>query len=401
MKTISLGDPCGILVTIEGWGVNLAGCYGNALLPTPNVDRLAAHGTVFDQFWMHSIHLEPNLKAILQGIQPDGWLVASDSLHAIRMLRQREGLDRLEVSPSLQEVSFERLLAESLECWLEQRQKTPFLWIHSKGLHGTWDAPYEFRKLMCDSQDPDPPLDQVPPELVLATDFDPDLLFGYACGAGAQSICIDQGLGLILQTLEEFGISENCWISMAGILGFPLGEHRRVGLSDRSKGFADRNYPIADAYSERLHTPWITRPAQQMDLGVRISQLHQPSDLGRWIEKITQAGGRFDSDEPSPLGQLAWATGVDEIALCTERWSARFDTSGNPEGQISLSDERLGEVYCFPEDRWQQNEIANRVPEVQLILRQIASLLLDAPPSVDPHSSEIETLLSDLQSYRR
>ena len=138
-----------------------------------------------------------------------------------------------------------------------------------------------------------------------------------------------------------------------------------------------------------------------MDLGVRISQLHQPSDLGRWIEKITQAGGRFDSDEPSPLGQLAWATGVDEIALCTERWSARFDTSGNPEGQISLSDERLGEVYCFPEDRWQQNEIANRVPEVQLILRQIASLLLDAPPSVDPHSSEIETLLSDLQSYRR
>ena len=84
--------------------MNLAGCYGNALLPTPNVDRLAAHGTVFDQFWMHSIHLEPNLKAILQGIQPDGWLVASDSLHAIRMLRQREGLDRLEVSPSLQEV---------------------------------------------------------------------------------------------------------------------------------------------------------------------------------------------------------------------------------------------------------------------------------------------------------
>jgi hypothetical protein len=98
---------------------------------------------------------------------------------------------------------------------------------------------------------------------------------------------------------------------------------------------------------------------------------------------------------------LAWATGVDEIAIWTERWSARFDTTGNPEGRISLSDERLGEVYCFPEDRWQQNEIANRVPEVQLLLRQIASLLLDAVPSVDLHSSEIEALLSDLQSFRR
>lgn len=381
--------------------MNLAGCYGNALLPTPNVDRLAAHGIVFDQFWMHSIHLEPNLEAILQSLQPDGWLVASDSLPAIRMIRQREDLERLEVTSSLQQESFEHLLTESLECWLEQRHKTPFLWIHSKGLNGTWDAPYEFRKLMCDSQDPDPPLDQVPPELILSTDFDPDLLFGYACGAGAQSICIDQGLGLILQTLEEFGISESCWISMAGILGFPLGEHRRVGLSDRSRGFADRNYPIADAYSERLHTPWISRPAQEMDLGVRVSQLHQPSHLGRWIEKITQNGGSFVLDEPSALGQLAWATGVDEIALCTERWSARFDTSGNPEGQISLSDERLGEVYCFPEDRWQQNEIANRVPEVQLLLRQIASLLLDTSRNVDLHSSQIEALLSDLHSFRR
>jgi hypothetical protein len=138
-----------------------------------------------------------------------------------------------------------------------------------------------------------------------------------------------------------------------------------------------------------------------MDLGVRVSQLHQPSHLGRWIEKITQNGGSFVLDEPSALGQLAWATGVDEIALCTERWSARFDTSGNPEGQISLSDERLGEVYCFPEDRWQQNEIANRVPEVQLLLRQIASLLLDTSRSVDHHSSQIEALLSDLHSFRR
>jgi hypothetical protein len=254
---------------------------------------------------------------------------------------------------------------------------------------------------MCDSQDPDPPLDQVPPELILSTDFDPDLLFGYACGAGAQSICIDQGLGLILQTLHEFGISENCWISIAGILGFPLGEHHRVGLSDRSKGFINGKYPIADAYSERLHTPWIIRPPQEMDLGVRISQLRQPSHLGRWVEQITQGGGSLDADETSPRGQLAWATGVEEIALCTERWSARFDTTGSPDGRISLSDERLGEVYCFPEDRWQQNEIANRVPEVQLLLRQIASLLLDAVPSVDLHSSEIEALLSDLQSFRR
>ena len=396
-----MGTPSGILVTIEGWGVNLAGCYGNALLPTPNVDRLAAHGIVFDQFWMHSIHLEPNLQAILQGLQADRWLVATDSLPAIGMLRKREELDRLEVTPASEQESFEHLLTESLECWLEQRQKTPFLWIHSKGLRGTWDAPYEFRKLMCDSQDPDPPVDQVPPELILPSDFDPDLLFGNACGAGAQSICIDQGLELILQTLQEIGIAENCWISIAGILGFPLGEHRRVGLGDRAMDSLAGQFPVADAYSERLHTPWIVRPNQEMKLGVRKSQLHQPNHLARWIDQITHGNNEILSDDPSAACQLAWATGVYEIALCTEHWSARFETIRDPEGSLLIAEERLGEVYCFPEDRWQQNEIANRVPEVQLLLRQIAGLLLETVPSIDHRSPRVEALLAELESFRR
>ena len=173
-----MDSPKGILVTIEGWGVNLAGCYGNSLLPTPSIDRLAAHSVVFDQFWMQSIHLEPNLSAISKKLQPSQWLVATDSIPAVSILRQHEDLERLEVSHDETQESFEHLLTEALECWIEQSQVTPYLWIHSRGLNGPWDAPYEYKKLMCDTDDPDPPSDNKQPDLILEANFDPDLLFG-------------------------------------------------------------------------------------------------------------------------------------------------------------------------------------------------------------------------------
>ena len=209
LKTNRTNSPNGILITIEGWGVNLAGCFGNSLLPTPSIDRLAAHSVVCDQFWMQSIHLEPNLLAIANKLHPARWLIATDSTQAVALLRKKEDIERLEVTHEEAQDSFEHLLTEALECWLGQSHTTPYLWIHSRGLNGLWDAPYEYRKLMCDSDDPDPPTDKSPPNFILESDFDPDMLFGIACGAGAQSVCIDQGIGLILQSLKELGIEHS------------------------------------------------------------------------------------------------------------------------------------------------------------------------------------------------
>ena len=389
-----MDSPKGILVTIEGWGVNLAGCYGNSLLPTPSIDRLAAHSVVFDQFWMQSIHLEPNLSAISKKLQPSQWLVATDSIPAVSSLRQHEDLERLEVSHEETQESFEHLLTEALECWIEQSQVTPYLWIHSRGLNGPWDAPYEYKKLMCDTDDPDPPSDNKQPDLILEANFDPDLLFGIACGAGAQSVCIDQGIGLILQSLKELGIDQQCWLSVAGLLGFPLGEHRRVGLgipSDLSK----------DAYSERLHTPWILRPAAGYKLGTRTSNLLQPSDMGHWLEQISEASQNHLLDFFSSKPPLAWARGNNEFAVLTDRWSARFDIQQDASGKLSLVDAPIGEVFCFPEDRWQQNEISSRVPDAVSLLRQIATMLLEQVEDELSSSEHLTDLLSQLSSIQR
>jgi hypothetical protein len=304
---------------------------------------------------MQSIHLEPNLLAIANKLHPARWLIATDSTQAVALLRKKEDIERLEVTHEESQDSFEHLLTEALECWLGQSHTTPYLWIHSRGLNGPWDAPYEYRKLMCDSDDPDPPTDKSPPNFILESDFDPDMLFGIACGAGAQSVCIDQGIGLILQSLKELGIDQNCWISIAGLLGFPLGEHRRVGLGNRLDPTKLDHPSIADAYS----------------------------DL-------------FSNKLP-----LAWAKGKNEIALITDRWSARFDTFQDPSGKLSLPDASIGEVFCFPEDRWQQNEISSRVPDALSLLRQIAMILLENTEYQPTVSDHLADLLSELRSIQR
>jgi hypothetical protein len=394
-----MGDPSGILITIEGWGVNLAGCFGNSLLPTPSIDRLAAHGNVIDQFWMHSVQLEPNIHAILDHIHPSRWLVASDSRIVANLLRQKEDLEHIEVTHDTSQEAFEHLLTESLECWIQQRHQTPYLWIHSQGLSGAWDAPYEYRKLMCDSQDPDPPQDRDPPDLILKPDFDPDLLFGLACGAGAQSLCIDQGIGLVDQMLKELGIDQRCWVALAGMLGFPLGEHHRVGLGSRRTASLNPDNCPPDAYSERLHTPCIIRTTPSRKLGTRCDKLLQPGDLGDWIERMVETGQSCEiGTSPNHL-QIAWALGFGEIALITNRWSGRFDILTEFDREKVL--DPTGEVYCFPEDRWQQNEVASRVPEVDSLLRQIASTLINSNDSEPLQSEHLHKPLSELFNIRR
>ncbi|MFM9065682.1 MAG: hypothetical protein ACKOOI_22010, partial [Pirellula sp.] len=254
--------------------------------------------------------------------------------------------------------------------------------------------PYEYRKLMCYSDDPDPPTDDTQPDLILEPNFDPDLLFGIACGAGAQAVCIDQGIGLILQSLKELGIDQHCWLSLAGLFGFPLGEHKRVGLgvhSDRSN----------DAYTERLHTPWILRPAIGYKLGMRTSNLLQPSDMGTWLEQISEASENNVLDLFAAKPPLAWARGNNEFAVFTHRWSARFDTQQDASGKLSLVDTPIGEVFCFPEDRWQQNEISSRVPDAGSLLRQIATILVEQVEDEPMSSEHLTDLLSQLSSIQR
>ena len=47
------------------------GCYGNTLIKTPNIDRLAAHGTVFNHAYCQQAVCSPSRTAMLTGLRPD------------------------------------------------------------------------------------------------------------------------------------------------------------------------------------------------------------------------------------------------------------------------------------------------------------------------------------------
>ena len=56
-----------VIVTIEGLGTNLVGCYGGSIGPTKNWDHFAAHAIVFDQFWADTLRPIDVLESMLLG----------------------------------------------------------------------------------------------------------------------------------------------------------------------------------------------------------------------------------------------------------------------------------------------------------------------------------------------
>ena len=47
------------------------GCYGNKIVKTPNMDRLAARGTVFNHAYCQQAVCSPSRTAMLTGLRPD------------------------------------------------------------------------------------------------------------------------------------------------------------------------------------------------------------------------------------------------------------------------------------------------------------------------------------------
>ena len=376
----------GVLITIEGWGVNLVGCYGNALVPTPNLDAFAACGCVYDQYWMHSKSTSEVLQTIQKhGIDSSNWMIIAQQGNSDPCFGSHPGYVEVALDGGAEfECSFAELIARSLELWVSSKHQRPYLWIQAKGLAGIWDAPQEYRQVMCDEGDPEPYAGKIRPEMVFAKDYDPDERFRFAAGAGGQAICLDRGVGELSVLLEGMEMLDECFVALAGVQGYPLGEHARIGLGGGEFG------EDGEGYSERLHCPMMLRIGRGESLGRREDVFIQPMGLGGMLKSLvlraegTQAEMiEVDLEEQplsgkvsSALGQtVAYAVGQSELSLITSRWSGLWSFSESEDGKLEL---RTKGIYCHPEDRWQQNEVSGRVPEVDRIMRLIAELLLES-----------------------
>jgi hypothetical protein len=312
--------------------------------------------------------------------------------------------------------AFGNLLAQALDRWIARLDEFPWLWIHSRGLAGPWDAPYEYRLTMCDEGDPDPPSSIDPPQSQVDDTTDPDQVFGWACGAGGQAIAMDEAWDWIQLAIRELHIESHLLLILAGLQGYPLGEHGRVGWIHDSKQIDAPKSELAGrpelhsgfGYAERLHCPLVIQPGTALPLGIRFAPFLQPHQLGRlvdsWLERdgMTQDFTLGSAGDPgvkayggdglesihmesllaaSGFPRTQWPTQYrsamavcgSEVALMLPSWNARWD---------SWQDDSLpGELYVSPNDRWQQNEVSSRAPEIldQMRLLRDAWLGFDDP----------------------
>ena len=88
--TRAVDRPNIILVFIDDMGWADFSCFGNTDAKTPNIDRLAAEGIVFEQFYVNSPICSPSRVAISTGQYPQRWRITSYLAH--RKMNEQRGM---------------------------------------------------------------------------------------------------------------------------------------------------------------------------------------------------------------------------------------------------------------------------------------------------------------------
>lgn len=364
------------------------GSYGAAWCETPAFDQLASQSLLFDQvltpaqtlaglyrqLWQGAHPLEPaagtaNLPRLLRAAGYRTTLLTDEpqlTQHPLAAeFDEQVHLPAAEVTAParrMEETQLARLSAATLEmvsaAERADRGAPRLLWIHSRGMAGPWDAPLELRNSLLDEDDPPPPQTTSVPSWVLPEDFDPDLPLGLTQAYTAQIMTLDACLAALLDQLQGRPLGEQTLLIVLGGRGFPLGEHRRVGAAEEI------------LYGEMVHLPLMIRFPHGLGRLTRSDALVQPSDLFATLldcvgQRIPAAMGSAASllplardEQPRVRDRLCLTTSSGQLALRTAAWHAIFAESGD---QV--------ELYTKPDDRWEFNDVASRLPDVVSGLR--------------------------------
>ena len=393
------------------------GAYGNTWVETPELDRLAAEGFVFEQFLIDTPRLEGMYRSYWQGrhaiLPPDSvaggrpalpTLLKEVGVHSTLLTDapivarhpMARAFDRVIEAdcPSVSRIadSMERThLAEFFAQAVDQidAAREPFLfWCHLQGLGAAWDAPLEFRAAYVDQGDPEPNERAEVPSWTLEEDCDPDRLLAVSQAYAGQVSLLDACVGGLMEFLRTSPAGEETLLVLASARGFPLGEHRRVGPADES------------LYGELIHVPLVLRFPDSFGATMRSQALVQPADvwatLLEWWE-LDDSSGISGTQGPSgslgPASLMPLITG--EVAALRDRLGivGHGPHRALRTGAWHLYDGAQAELYAKPDDRWEVNDVADRHPDLVDGLRQafveLDSAMKSGTPSDLPPLAEI------------
>ncbi|MFO0956108.1 MAG: sulfatase [Isosphaeraceae bacterium] len=291
-----------------------------------------------------------------------------------------------------------RTVDSALE-WLRRqaRDASPFLlWLDLFSPHGPWDPPQPFRDryaafepdefeageegdLIEEEEDfDDPGLEDV--RILIDTPAGPvgdvlseeELLRIRRTYAGCVSL-LDDRIGALMQGLKGLGRLEDTLIIFTADQGEPLGEH----------GYVRRYLPWL--HEELVHTPLVIRLPGAQRGGRRHRALVQTVDLFptilSWLNLPIPEETHGQDLLPLIRGEstkvrdyACMGMDVEEFAIRTTLWHYILPVAADPEDPP-----RAPQLYRKPEDRWEQNDVAEQNPEVadqlELVLRRFADEL--------------------------
>ncbi len=318
-----------LVVVVDGLRASALGGYGNTTFPTPALDRFAAESLLLDACYAPTADLAGIYRGLWRSLHPArpassgsreglpsafavrGYhttlisddrqlelLAGTDGFHErVLLANSSDGGTPLSRSDDVPQTELAHVFAAASELISSPRNLDggaadhlpgpKLVWVHTRGMYGSWNAPLEFQQSLLDD-DSAPPIETTsPPDFTIAAGDDPDTAFRFACGYAAQVLALDVCWQGLLDTIDE-PARDNPWLVMLiGARGFPLGEHRRIGGID------------SRMYAEQVHVPWLIRFPDGRGRLARVGTLATHLDvlptLLDWIDDGEQgAGHTFD-----------------------------------------------------------------------------------------------------------
>jgi arylsulfatase A-like enzyme len=360
------------VVVINAWALHLGylGCYGNEWVETPNLDRLAAEGVVFDQHYAANPGT-PTARACWTGRynlpfpagnvnDGEAWDAPSNCLKEALAQVPFRVVDPHHLQPvsgdegNLLEQTFQAALGgldqlASHDHWL--------LWIDLPSLAPPWQVPEEFveRYFPEAVEEDEKPLQPWPDPPLGPLDATDDTALERLQNTYAAVVAhFDDCLGLLLEDLHERGLKDQVLLCVTAERGLALGEHGIVG----------DYFPWL--HDEVIHLPLFVRLPGGAEAGRRVAALTQPMDLlptlldafGLPVPVAVQGHSlgpllRGEKEQVRAYTCSGWELdGRIEWVLRTPAWG--FVLPGGPE---LAEPRRVPQLYVKPDDRWEVNNV--------------------------------------------
>jgi hypothetical protein len=277
--------PHTVLILVDALRADHLGCYAGEELGTPNIDRLAQQGVVFEKAISQGSWTRPSTASMMTGLylSQNGlgtpWREAEEGRLSARSLnpsistlaeiltaeghttafvggnatlKPLFGITRGFTHHLWRSTNDGAVIAEDFERWLRtEHPESSFCYIHFMDVHNPL------------------PMETIPGRLDTGLDFDlvsdsKGELMSYYAAAVRRA---DQHVGRVIRTLEEAGMLEDTLIIFSADHGEELGEHGGILSHGRT------------LYRELLHVPLVMRLPGQAFARERIDQPVQLIDF--------------------------------------------------------------------------------------------------------------------------